>query len=228
MQNVSSVLVEFCSTWRAGYELHNAKCSFVAGLAIGLGLKVQMVAEKPYPATMDYQEYLKKITTLDLCKAAVIPFLNDIRNNIAKLIVKKQTVTESSKPVTELQKIKFGEYIAEHKSNNLYEYYIEAAHEENLIRSEYNIVVGRKGCGKTATLYYLESELSRDIRNQVISIKPINFEIDGLIEIIKRLRSDFEKGYIIQSIWKFLIYTEVAKKIFETIKDKPIYQGKRI
>lgn len=223
VQNVSSVLVEFCSTYRSGFELHNAKCSFVAGLAIGLGLKVQMVAEKPFPTAMDYQEYLKKFTNLELCKSAIVPFLNDIRNNIAQLIVKRHTVTENNKPVTELQKIKFGEYIAEHESGNLYEYYIEAAHEENLIRSEYNIVVGRKGCGKTATLYYLENELSRDIRNQVISIKPVNFEIDGLIEIIKKLRSDFEKGYIIQSIWKFLIYTEVAKKIFETIKDKPIY-----
>lgn len=223
VQNVPAVLIEFCSTYRTGFELHNAKCSFVAGLAIGLGLKVQMVAEKPFPTSMDYQEYLKKFTSLELCKTAVIPFLNDIRNNIAQLILKKHSTIESNKPVSELQKIKFGEYIAEHEASNLYEYYIEAAHEENLIKSEYNIVVGRKGCGKTATLYYLENELSRDIRNQVILIKPINFEIDGLIQIIKRLRSDFEKGYIIQSIWKFLIYTEVAKSIFESIKDKPIY-----
>lgn len=228
VQNVSSVLVEFCSTYRNGFELHNAKCSFVAGLAIGLGLKVQMVAEKPFPTAMDYQEYLKKFTSLETCKSAIVPFLNDIRNNIAQLIVKKHIVTTNNKPVTELQKIKFGEYIAEHESSNLYEYYIEAAHEENLIKSEYNIVVGRKGCGKTATLYYLESEMSRDVRNQVIAIKPVNFEIDGLIEIIKKLRSDFEKGYIIQSIWKFLIYTEVAKSIFYSIKDKPIYVLKEI
>jgi hypothetical protein len=223
VQNVPAVLVEFSSTYRSGHELHNAKCAFVAGLSIGLGLKVQMVAEKPFPTSMDYQEYLKKFTSLELCKIAIVPFLNDIRNNIAKLIVRKHPQEESQKPISELQKIKFGEFIAEHEATNIYEYYIETAHEENLIRSEYNIVVGRKGCGKTATLYYLEAELSRDVRNEVIAIKPVNFEIDGLIELIKKLRSDFEKGYIIQSIWKFLIYTEVAKKIYETIKDKPIY-----
>lgn len=223
VQNVPAVLVEFSSTYRSGYELHNAKCSFVAGLSIGLGLKVQMVAEKPFPTSMDYQEYLKKFTNLELCKVAIVPFLNDIRNNIAQLIVKKHPHEESHKPVSELQKIKFGEYIAEHEASNIFEYYIETAHEENLIRSEYNIVVGRKGCGKTATLYYLEAELSRDVRNEVIPIKPVNFEIDGLIELIKKLKSDFEKGYIIQSIWKFLIYTEVAKRIYETIKKKPIY-----
>jgi hypothetical protein len=223
VQNVPAVLVEFSSTYRSGYELHNAKCSFVAGLSIGLGLKVQMVAEKPFPTSMDYQEYLKKFTNLELCKIAIVPFLNDIRTNIAQLIVKKPHHEESHKSISELQKIKFGEHIAEHEAGNIYDYYVETAHEENLIRSEYNIVVGRKGCGKTATLYYLEAELSRDVRNEVIPIKPVNFEIDGLIELIKKLKSDFEKGYIIQSIWKFLIYTEVAKRIYETIERKPIY-----
>ena len=223
VQNVPAVLIEFSSTYRNGYELHNAKCAFVAGLSIGLGLKVQMVAEKPFPTSMDYQEYLKKFTNLELCKIAVIPFLNDLRTNIAELIVKKQPVQESKHPISELQKVRFGEYIAEHESNNIFDYYIETAHGENLIRSEYNIVVGRKGSGKTATLYYLEAELSRDVRNEVIPIKPVNFEIDGLIELIKKLKSEFEKGYIIQSIWKFLIYTEIAKKIYEVVKQKPIY-----
>lgn len=221
--NVPAVLVEFSSTYRSGFELQNGKCSFVAGLSIGLGLKVQMVAEKPFPTSMDYQEYLKKFTNLELCKVAIVPFLNNIRTNIAQLIVKKHPVIENRQQVTELQKIKFGEFIAEHEASNISEYYIETTHEENLIRSEYNIVVGRKGCGKTATSYYLEAEISRDIRNDVIPIKPVNFEMDGLIELIKKLKSDFEKGYIIQSIWKFLIYTEIARKIYETVEQKPIY-----
>ena len=228
VQNVPAVLVEFSSTYRSGYELHNAKCAFVAGLAIGLGLKVQMVAEKPFPTAMDYQEYLKKFTNIELCKVAIIPFLTDIRTNIAQLLIKKHPIEEKDHSISELQKIKFGEFIAEHESSNLHDYYVETAHEENLIRSEYNIVVGRKGCGKTATLYYLESVISRDVRNEVIAIKPVNFEIDGLIELVKRLKSEFEKGFIIQSIWKFLIYTEIAKRIYEAVNKKPIYALKDI
>ena len=224
--NVPAVLVEFSSTYRSGFELQNAKCSFIAGLSVGLDLKVQMVAEKPFPTSMDYQEYLKKFTSLELCRVAILPFLNDIRTNIAQLLVKKHPVLAIKHHVSELQKIRFGEYIAEHEAGNISEYYIETTHEENLIRSEYNIVVGRKGCGKTATSYYLEAEISRDIRNDVVPIKPVNFEIDGLIELIKKLKSDFEKGYIIQSVWKFLIYTEIAKKIYETIEQKPIYSLK--
>jgi len=223
LQRVPAVLVEFSSTYRSGYELQNAKCSLIAGLALGLDLKVQMIAEKPCPTSMDYQEYLKKYTNLELCKQAIVPFFTEIRNNIAEYLTKKISIEIPKKKLSDLQKIRFGEYIAEHESKSISDYYLETAHEETLIRSEYNIVVGRKGCGKTATLYFLEAYLSKDVRNEVIPIKPINFEIDGLVELIKKLRSDFEKGYTIQSIWKFLIYTEISKKIYEITKLKPLY-----
>jgi Cdc6-like AAA superfamily ATPase len=222
--SVPAVLVEFSSTFRTGMQLHNAKCAFVGGLSLGLGLKVQMVAEKPFPTALDYQEYLKKFTNLELCRAAIIPFLNNLKTEIAQLIGQKKEVFKTHKRrESKLQKLKFGEYIAEHESADLYDYYVNTAHDENLLKSEYNIVVGRKGSGKTATLYYLTKSLGNDIRNEVIPIKPVNFEIDGLVQVVKKLRHDFEKGFIIQSIWKFLIYTEVAKEVYLKIKEKPLY-----
>jgi hypothetical protein len=182
-----------------------------------------MISEKPFPTSIDYQEYLKKYTSLDLCKTAVDPFLNDIKNNIAQLMASRVDVVFSRRKETELQKIKFGEFIAEHEATSLYDYYVNTAHDEKLIKSEYNIVVGRKGSGKTATLYYLETSLNRDVRNQVISIKPVNFEIDGLVELLAKLKTDFEKGYIIQSIWKFLVYSEIARSIYLSVADRPLY-----
>ncbi len=223
LQSVPAVLIEFSSTYRSGYQLHNAKCAFVAGLALGLGLRVQMIAEKPYPTSIDYQEYLKKYTNLELCKAAISPFLTDLKANIAELISVTKTPSVKKRIESPLQSLKFGEYIAEHESSIVYDYYVDTAHKENIIKSEYNLVVGRKGTGKTATLYYLESAVSKDVRNLVVTIKPVNFEIDGLVELIKKLNSEFEKGYIIQSIWKFLIYTEVAKEIYYFVKNKPSY-----
>lgn len=224
MITVPAMLVEFSSMFRTGKELHNAKCAFLAGLGLGLGLQVQMVAEKPFPTSMDYQEYLKKFTNLELCKTAITPFLTNLKSNIAQLIVQKKEISKSSKrKESKLQQIKFGEYIAEHESNELYEYYVNTAHDENLIKSEYNIVVGRKGSGKTATMYYLNASLSKDVRNEVIAIKPVNFEIEGLVQLLGKLRHDFERGFIIQSIWKFLIYTEIANDIYQKIKEKPLY-----
>lgn len=221
--SVPAVFIEFCSIRRSGQDIQNAKCSFIGGLALGLGLNLQMVAEEPFPTSLDYQEYLKKYSNINGCNEAILPFLNDLKLNSAELIVQKDRTKVTHRQESDIQKIRFGEYIAEHESEGIYEYYVNAAHEENIIKSEYNIVVGRKGSGKTATLYYLQAFLGKDVRNQIVTIKPINFEIDGLIELIKKLNSEFERGYIIQSIWKFLIYTEVAKRIYYLIKLKPIY-----
>ncbi|MBX2955746.1 MAG: hypothetical protein KF846_06300 [Cyclobacteriaceae bacterium] len=222
IKSVPAILTEFSSIHRVGHELHNTKCALITGLALGLNLKVLMVAEKPYPTQIDYQEFLRKYTNRQSCREAVAPFIYKLKDEIAEIIFKKRTPL-SSKERTVLQKINFGEYIAEHENENLYEYFVETAQYESLIKSEHNIVIGRKGTGKTATFYYLNDELGHDSRNHICLVKPINFEIDGLVYLYKELSNDFEKGYVTESIWKFLIYTEISKSIFLKIKDKPIY-----
>ena len=37
------------------------------------------------------------------------------------------------------------------------------------------------------------------------------------------MKDEFEQGYMIESVWKFLIYTEIAKSLYEVIKEKPLY-----
>lgn len=218
-----AMLVEFSSSHRSGYELHNTKCAFISGLALGNGLDLLMVAENPHPTPVDYRELLKKHDNRQECNKNVIPFLESVKDDIAELLIKKRERRVLQKERTNLQKIHFGEFIAEHESDNLGNYYIETAHYQNLIKSEHNIVIGRKGTGKTATFYHLEEELARDVRNHVCEIKPINFEIDGIISLNDQLKDEFEKGYMIESIWKFLIYTELAKTLYAKVKDKPLY-----
>lgn len=224
--SVPATLIEFSSTHRYGNELQNSKCAFVAGLSVGLGLKTLMISENPYDTPIDYRELLVKYSNRIECQQSVRPFLEIIHDDIAQLILKRRHREIKYKERTELQKINFGEFIAEHESENLFDYYIETSHSQNLIKSEHNIIIGRKGTGKTATLYFLEQTLSRDVRNHICLIKPVNFEIDGLISLYNNMKDEFEKGYMIEAIWKFLIYTEIAKSFYELIKRKPIYAKK--
>ncbi|MFN8273427.1 MAG: hypothetical protein U0X58_00950 [Flavobacteriaceae bacterium] len=221
---VPSLLVQFSSRTRFGYELHNSKCALVAGMAIGLGLRVQLIAEKPYDETpLDYRDLLKKFSNRNECSNYVKEFLSSLQKDIAALLIKENERQEVKKKISELQSIDFGEAIAEHESNKIYRYYVDTAHTKNLIKNENNIVVGRKGSGKTATLYYLYEDLVRDKRNIVVLIKPINFEVDGLVALMEEASNEFEKGFLIETVWKFLIYTQVAKSIYDKIKDKPSY-----
>jgi len=223
IHSVPAILVEYSSNFRVGHELHNSKCAFISGLSLGFGLSLLMVSEKPHPTPIDYKELLKKHENRQECAVNINPFLKTIHDDIAQLLVKKRYKTQNRRLITDLQKVNFGEFIAEHEIENLFEYFIETSHYQNLIKSEHNIVIGRKGTGKTATLYYLERILEKDIRNHICLIKPVNFEIDGLISLYNTLGDDFERGYITEAIWKFLIYSEIAKSLYNVVKTKPLY-----
>ena len=223
LHSVPAALIQFSSTSRRGYEIHNSKSALVAGMSIGMGLRTQLLAEKPYDSPLDYRDLLKKFSNRTECSNQVIDFLQSLQKDIASLLIKERERYDSRKKITELQSIDFGEAIAEHESNKLYNYYVDTAHTKQLIKNEYNIVVGRKGTGKTATLYYLFEDLIKDKRNYVVLIKPINFEVDGLVELMEASNSEFEKGFLIETVWKFLIYTQIAKSLFDRVKEKPLY-----
>lgn len=220
---IPSILIEFSAVDRSNYQIHNCKCSFVGGLALGLNKKYRFVAAQPYPSSIDYQEHLQRFNNLQGCQNIIDPFLKEIRNQAIELISGKVDFTRYKRKDGALQKVKFGEMLAEHESIDIYEYYVNTANDDNLLRAEYNIVVGRKGSGKTAAFYYLSTKYSKNIRNQVVIIKPINFEIDGLIELIQSTNIEFGKSYIVESVWKFLIYTEILKSIYLRVSDKPTF-----
>jgi len=221
---VPALLSEFSTLARTGHSLQNSKCAFLSGLAIGLGKKVLMVAERPYEeAPIDYRDLLRKYTSREECGRLIKPFFEDLTGIISAIFSKTKSIETTRKLQSTLQKINFGEFMAEHESDKLYDYYVETSHIETLVRNEYSIIVGRKGAGKTAALYYLDEYLNTDKRNFVCVIKPINFEIEGVVRLLERLSEDFEQGFVIEAVWKFLIYTEIAKTIYDKIKDKALY-----
>ncbi|GAX39034.1 P-loop ATPase, Sll1717 family [Nodularia sp. NIES-3585] len=219
----TAVLIEFSATSRKEYELQNSKCSLVAGLALGYGLDLLMVAEEPYEVPIDYRDLLITYNTKDRCTQIVSEFLKPLNNKILELLYQRNISQTIKKRTTELQQISFGEFLAEHESDELPDYYVETFNIQTLTKNDSNIVIGRKGTGKTATLYYLKSILEEDTRNHVCLIKPDNVEIDALVKILQVPSEEYERSYLVESVWKLLIYTEVAQSIYHKITLKPLY-----
>jgi nucleoside-triphosphatase THEP1 len=91
------------------------------------------------------------------------------------------------------------------------------------LKNEHNIIVGRKGCGKTASFYYLNDYFSKDVRNVMCVIKPNSFQIDALLYLLRQARENFQIYYLVESSWKFLIFTEIARAFYERISVRPLY-----
>ncbi len=216
-----ATLIEFSSTSRSGHELQNSKCSFIAGISLGYDLEILMVVEEPYDVPVDYRDFLSKYNTKKGCEQVVSEFLESLKLEILRSYSQVVTSKKNKKQLTEFQKISFGEFLAEHESDILVDYYVETFSMSNLTNKDYNIVVGRKGTGKTATLYYLKSLLEEDPRNHICLIKPVTFEIDALITMLQvPSEEEYEKSYLVESTWKFLIYTEIAKSVYIKLDNK--------
>jgi hypothetical protein len=220
---IPGLIAEFCPTTKFGYEIQNSKCAFVSGLALGLGLEILMVSEEPYESPIDYKNLFQKYSNTLECRRILFDFLNPFKEEVFELISKRIKYSKALHERSSLQKINFGESQAEFEENNLYDYYVETASSEDLIKSGYSIVIGRKGVGKTAALYFLKEELSDNPKNHVCVIRPVSFELGALLYIIEKAPESFEKSYLIESSWKFLIYTEIAKTIYERLISKPLY-----
>lgn len=221
--SIPSVIAEFSSTTRSGFEIQNSKCSLISGLAHGLGLRVIMICEEPYEVPIDYTGLLKKYSKTEECNKIIYEFVKSLKSEFFDLINKKKRYIVTQKKRSDLQKINFGEFIAEHEIDELDNYYVETKAVTDFIGKNTNIVIGRKGVGKTAALYYLKNELKQEKENHICVIKPVTFELEGLIYLLETIPERFERSYLIEATWKFLIYTEIALSVYNNILSKPPY-----
>jgi len=218
------VIVHFLSLEHLGSKLHNAKNSFVSGLAYGFDKPLLMLAHAPFSPPIDYHDLLQIHKTAAEC----VTFANDWLENLeSQYDQRSRAIRSYEKEVLaqrKLQDISIGDPIAEHESDELDEYFIETSAYKEAISANQSIFIGRKGCGKTANLLKIASDLKSDTRNHVTIIKPVAYELEGIIRMLQIAIHAAEKGYLIESFWKFLIYTELAKSIYDKISSLAQFQ----
>jgi hypothetical protein len=208
------------------FPFQNAKYSFVTGLAIGFGKRVLMVAHSPYQPPFDYQEFLVVHETARECVEAVDTWMPEVEESYEE---KEERIVQEEKDLEAagiLQSIYLGDYIAENEEANLADYFIVTASYGEALRANRSMIyVGRKGSGKTANLLRLSQELGSDRRNHVSTIRPVEYDLEAIIEILKESRGRAEKGFLMESLWKFLIYTELSCELLDEITTRPAHTG---
>jgi hypothetical protein len=211
----------------SGKDLHNAKVSFAAGLAYGFGRKILMLAHEPYSCPLDYAHLLRKHSTAVECETYINHWLIEVDSYYLQDQKNDNKIMTEEKNISDLKNIDLGDYIAEQEVEKINDYFVETSAYREAFNSEYTLFVGRKGSGKSAILYRLENELSNDNRNHICVIKPVSYDLDGLIDILRAIEGEAEKGFLIESIWKYLIYTEMARSIYSVLESKPVYYEPR-
>ena len=210
----SGLICHFMSHDRKGAYLQTARHSLVCGMAHGFRKPLLMLAEGDFWSPIDYRDRLKHYET----STQAISYLNQWLADIEQDLRTKQEaseVTQAAQLATDLKNLRFGEYVAENEAESLVDrYFVETAEYADALNGRQTLFVGRKGSGKTANLMQLEADLSERKQNLVCVIKPERYQMLGIVDLLRHFQTRKDKGYAIESLWKFLLLTEIANTAF--------------
>lgn len=220
--NAAGVICHFISPKREGASLHNARYALVAGLAHGMQRSLLMLAEGSFDVPIDYRDLLKQYQTASEAEKHFDAWISPLLQSMRQRGLTDKSYIASLEMAKRLNALRIGEPIAENEANQLREeYFVETAAYREALDGRHAIFVGRKGAGKSANLIKLASAFAADRRNTVCVIKPIAYEFQGIVELLKVCRTADMKTYAIESLWKFLIYTEIANSAVAAIRSRP-------
>lgn len=212
----SAAVIHFSAPRRSNSAIHNSRAALIAGIAHGLGKQLLMVAEEEYQSPFDYQDILQLHTSSKQLGQIFDAWFADLNPAIATTPVHERRDLR-----TALQQLNFYEYVAEQESDTLDDYFVPTSEYESVLSSRSVLFVGRKGVGKTANMIEAARALGEDRKNLVCVIKPVDYELTGLVDVLRRYRGKESRNYLIENMWKLLIYTELARTLIQSAETRP-------
>ncbi|MDE3136774.1 MAG: hypothetical protein KGL59_09380 [Acidobacteriota bacterium] len=204
------VLFHLTGPGREGGDLHSARQALVAGLALGMGKPLLLLAERDLMTPVDYKELVRRYISAEDAAARVEEWFAQVGDTLVRSAAAAQEYGARLKLATELGSLQIGEYIAENEERMLVDsYFVQTTAYREASEGGYRVFVGRRGSGKTANFLKLSADLRASQRNLVCEIRPVGYDFHGVVRLLEKYRDRDAKGYAIESLWKFLLYSEL-------------------
>lgn len=223
--SAGGVVVHFDNPGRREAGVHNGRLSLISGLARGMGTPTLMLAEGEYFSPIDYRDLLYIYNTPQLAVAKADGFIRAELESIYARLQELERRGSRLRSVTELRSLRLGEHVAENEADVLGEYFLRTAAYEEVLHNRTTVFVGRKGTGKSANALEAAEELRTDRRQLVCLIQPYAYELAAVSSLLEKYRQRDQKGFVIESIWKFLLYSEIALAAYQEIMGRPAGVG---
>lgn len=206
---------------RDAAQLNNARNSLVAGLAYGWGRPLLILTEGDYLSPLDYRDISKQYDSSSRALAHLEEWLGPLETTWNRHLSERQEFDKTVRLATELRGFQLGEFVAENEADQLDYYFIETSAYEQAVNGKHSIFVGRKGAGKSANYLTLAATLASDKRNLVCQIKPVSYQLQSVANLVGEYTHRDTKSFALESLWKFLIYSEIANSLLNEIERSP-------
>jgi hypothetical protein len=212
--------------------VRNAPVALVLGLAAGLGKEVLLLHEQPARPLLDLGTVLHRFTGPSQAASIVDEWL-----------LNRTKQDESVAPLTEassvVERAKVGEEPMEDfkpedrrsrrraqrarvrffgppdatLDTDLMQYFLDTPSFEQALEGEKELLIGRKGVGKSSIMTALESEFSSRRDRLFVKITPIELEYEQLSVALEQIGPIVHPNFLYPSFWRFIILTEIVRAL---------------
>lgn len=209
------VVVPLLSNTTVGSEVHNMRGAFIAGLADGMDKALCIIQHGDNPVPLDYRDFVH--TTYHP---------NDINEHVAEFAgkVAEAFQQETNVAITNndsfLQSLDLGSTSAENEMRTLESYYLKTDQFLKSLRGEANIVVGRKGSGKSAIFLQVRDRERNKKGNVVLDLKPDGYKLIKFKELILSFLEEGTFQHTIMAFWEYVLLLEICYKILEKDREQ--------
>lgn len=209
------VVVPLLPPTQVDADIHNIRAAFIAGLSHGLEIETLILQDSQFPDTpLDIRDFVKLYSRAD----DIRDHIHEFSQNVYEAMDQKSEIKLPSGNL--LSSISIGDPMAENEFQDLGKYYIQTDEFRRAIRGEINLVVGRKGTGKTAFFSQLRNEKRANRENIVVDLKPEGYQLMKLKEDVLDYLSAGAKSHLVTAFWEYLLFLEICYKILEKDREK--------
>jgi hypothetical protein len=208
------VFAHLLSSNRDGARAYNALCAFVCGMAVAQQKPVLMIQEEDTSQPIDYRDLVQVYESPDKIEGLISEPLSQV---VEKL--QSEPVSNGTAVASPLAQLDLGDTAAENEIGGLRRYFVQTGVLTQVIQGHAQLVVGRKGSGKTALFYGLRDRVRRGRQVIILDMRPEGHQFTRLREAVLEALSPGQQEYTIAAFWTYLLSAEVAHKILNSIPE---------
>ncbi|MEQ1536155.1 MAG: hypothetical protein ABL923_09785 [Burkholderiaceae bacterium] len=205
----SGVLVSLLDGDQEASFIHDIRALFVAGLSHGMGKPTLILAQNSATVPLDVRDAVKRFTRAE----DIVDHISNFSLQITEYLQEAHPTT--LRDPTPLQSLQIGDSTAENEMTTLNSYFLRTDQYSRALRGEVNLVVGRKGAGKTALFIQVRDKTRADKQNIVLDLKPEGYQLLKLKEDILAHLTQGASQHLVTAFWEYLILLEITYKLLE-------------
>jgi hypothetical protein len=197
-------------------SVHNIRAAFVAGVAHALEKQTLLIQHGHWPVPLDIRDDVKSYQD----DRQLGTLISTLAGKVHDVLFSSPIPTRAADNL--LAGLNLGDPSAENEEAQLEAYFLERGEDKQVADQRANIVVGRKGSGKTAVFVIVRDKLKADRSNVVLDLSPETHQLKRLKDLVLDCLAAGSKEFLLSSFWEYVLLLEIAQKLVD--KDADVHK----